>query len=311
MGQTATDLRYYEKIECLPARGNITLRVVGDIEAPNARLKEGSCGDDLWQLQQALAFLGFLNPSSVGGQWDCPTEDALKAFQRSVNLKADADYGGQSQAALEIALGGGQKSPEAERKRYDYFKKVIEGVGTFETGVNYMNVIGVRSLSNHKKVTNTQNAYDDSIYVLWLDAGGEKHCEHFKATVDPGKFAKYYNAKGDAHLVDGQYKYKVGTHKGYAALNQAEKVCIWRDKNKDGDQDADETTEYWGYYGINIHAGGTTDNVGNWSAGCQVIWGGKTGVPYKRFMTLMNTDPDKKMFYTLVDSSDLSGNVPT
>ena len=30
-----------------------------------------------------------------------------------------------------------------------------------------------------------------------------------------------------------------------------------------------------GWFGINLHAGGTGSNVKNWSAGCQIIWGGR------------------------------------
>ena len=42
-------------------------------------------------------------------------------------------------------------------------------------------------------------------------------------------------------------------------------------KNKDGIRESDSVVET-GYFNINLHAGGTTESVGNWSAGCQVIW---------------------------------------
>lgn len=323
MSDLKKDLRYFERVDCLPTGGTVTLRVVGGYAAPETHEVKGG-RDGVWQLQQSLAYFGFLEASKVDGKRDAATDAALKSFQGSANLVRDAIYGPKSQQALHIALNGSQASAPAstessssstsstaEEQRYDYFRKVIEGIGKFVTGANEKNVLGVRAFSNHKKVTNSKNAYDDTIYVLWLDAQGKKHCEHFRATTDPGSFAKYYNEKGDAHLVDGQYRYKVGTHKGYAAMNQAEEVLIWRDQDKDGVKDAGEAKTYSGWFGINIHAGGTTNNVGEWSAGCQVIWGGKTGVPYTRFMALMNSDPDKKIFYTLTDSSKLPpGNIP-
>lgn len=60
-----------------------------------------------------------------------------------------------------------------------------------------------------------------------------------------------------------------------------------------------------GWFGINIHAAGTTDWVNNWSAGCQVIHGGVRGEAWKRFDRLVYEIADqrqKRIPYTLLSS---------
>lgn len=106
------DVRYFELVEDVPGGTTVTLRLVDRIGAPDPTLRSGSSGDAVRRLEQALAFLGHLEPSRVDGTWDEQTAAALEAFQRSAGLKDDAIYGPKSHDALEIALGAtGEVSP--------------------------------------------------------------------------------------------------------------------------------------------------------------------------------------------------------
>jgi hypothetical protein len=182
---------------------------------------------------------------------------------------------------------------------------------------NRLNICGLRGaewVSNHsvRLVENVADRYNDSIVVF-----GTKF-RVFRASVDPGAYytSKPLNSKGCAHLKNGAYLYVKGKHRKYDALRQAEgtsgKVTVWRDKDKDHKWDEGEVEES-GHFGINIHAGGTTDKVGKWSAGCQVLWGGrKKGSPWEAFMKLIdeaaspkNPKRQKHFRYVLIDGHQL------
>lgn len=77
---------------------------------PTARLSQGSKGEQVRELQNALVKLGFMTQAQMNtgpGTFGPRTDAALKAFQRSHGLTADGIYGPRSQAALRSALGGG------------------------------------------------------------------------------------------------------------------------------------------------------------------------------------------------------------
>ena len=86
-----------------------------------------------------------------------------------------------------------------------------------------------------------------------------------------------------------------------------QKPSQYGDKNKDGIRESDSIVET-GYFGINLHAGGTTESVGNWSAGCQVIWGGRgQDSPFDKFMQDVENlvSVNSVVHYTLVNSLNL------
>jgi hypothetical protein len=181
----------------------------------------------------------------------------------------------------------------SEEECYQTYRAVIEDVGEFDTSDNHMNILGVRGFQGGDMVENVPNEYNDSIIVLWRDSDGS-HCREYKASVDPGKNyteTSFFPEKGCAHLIDGQYLYKIGLHKGeYEALVQAGDVLIWRDYDKDYEYNDEELVEE-GYFGINIHAGGLSDAVDAFSAGCQVIHGGREGKAWMEFVELAKSHP--------------------
>lgn len=68
-------------------------------------LKKGDTGDDVREMQRDLIKLGFKLPEfGVDGDFGSETENAVKAFQKAVNVTVDGVFGATSFAALTNAL---------------------------------------------------------------------------------------------------------------------------------------------------------------------------------------------------------------
>jgi len=129
-----------------------------------------------------------------------------------------------------------------------------------------------------------------------------------RATTGPGRYWTQTNPHpgGAAHLVWGQHIYKKGKHKGHPALVSAGGLDrVWRDRDGDFTQDADELVEE-GNFGIHVHAGGTGESVGGWSAGCIAIHGGYDGEPYRMLLERVEKHPQKLFDLTLWGARDLA-----
>lgn len=75
-----------------------------------------------------------------------------------------------------------------------------------------------------------------------------------------------------------------GEHKGHPALRAfQESNRVWRDENGNFKPDEGECV-FVGTFGVNIHAGGSTNYIGKWSAGCINVFGGWEGRPWKALM---------------------------
>ena len=166
-----------------------------------------------------------------------------------------------------------------------------------------INVIGVRNLAMGRRVT---NKFDDMIYVAYKELGSW-HLFSAPITSDPGSYyvrKKLLNPKGVAILKAGQHLnvYAIRLHQGkYEALCQTYgPVTVYRDANKDETYDLKVTES--GSFGINIHkAGSDSQNVDNWSAGCQVF---KRGRDFDGFMKIIRAykERTKNIFtYTLLE----------
>ena len=217
---------------------------------------------------------------------------------------------------------GAQTAPQDdEAKRYDWVKSIVEstdvkdwsagtvlGKGIFDTQPWKMNVLGLRGwIDGQGKVTNTENKWNDTFYVAYVDDQGVKRCEAFLATTDPGHIsASEMNAKGVAHLCDNQYRFKRGRHHGSRnAMNQAEPFFVWRDPDQHGTYQGNELIEF-GWFGINNHdAYQSGSTVGDSSEGCQVVWGDYTKPQVLRYFWLMGQDPEGVVKYTLRDANDV------
>jgi len=129
----------------------------------------------------------------------------------------------------------------------------------------------------------------------------------WEGSVDPGDDYTYSptNPAGVAHLCDGKWTYHLGEHKGHPALVQAGPVQVWRDYDEDFAQDAGEVVES-GWFGINIHAGGTGPTIDDYSAGCQIIRGGWTGDPWLTFYERCEAAGQANFNYYLLPASDVA-----
>lgn len=214
-------------------------------------------------------------------------------------------------------ISTGRLAPDDEAEQFDYYMGAIRQFhpNVIDPPAHTVELLAITGWVDGGIVDNTRNLYNDTILQIWMD-GTTKRVQAFKASTAPGIFKKFYNSKGDAHLVkcsggttDGRYMYKVGKHKGYVALNQAEDFKVWRDPDKDGIQKPTSLIES-GQFGINIHTSDSGSKVNNWSAGCQIIWGGESSLEWSEFIarldgpSAVHMDPDA-IYYTLINSQDM------
>lgn len=143
----------------------------------------------------------------------------------------------------------------------------------------------------------------------------------FRGTTIPGIFYTQHpdNPKGAAHLltledaasVDGvkPWSFRRGLHHGDSrnpCLIQNESFIVRRDANRDGVAGADEPLDK-GDFGIHIHHGGMSADIGVWSAGCQVIWGGNaSGSPWDTFFQDVLSSGQHSWLYFLIDAQALA-----
>jgi hypothetical protein len=135
------------------------------------------------------------------------------------------------------------------------------------------NIFGIRWEENQK-----ESKFND-ILGMTLEEGKVLMA---KGTTDPSwaYTLSPMNSLGCAHVCLGYHRaiWQVGTHsKGKRSEHQAlvqtgNTIKIWRDSNKDGLFNGKEKI-YKGYFGINFHGTGKiegVEDIGPWSAGCQV-----------------------------------------
>ena len=168
-----------------------------------------------------------------------------------------------------------------------------------------LNIVGVRS-KNPKP-----NKFNDTLCVFWKHEG-LKTLLQFQITTLPGLhwLKKPMNPKGCAILKPGQYRrsYILRLHRGkYLALCQNKDVTVYRDDDKDTEWDMLDVTETTGMYGINIHRASAyteLDNVGLYSAGCQVF---SNPEEFSFFINLCERSQElwgENFTYTLINEED-------
>ncbi|MCH2216329.1 MAG: hypothetical protein MK086_14275 [Flavobacteriales bacterium] len=184
----------------------------------------------------------------------------------------------------------------ARKKRYEIYKAPFK-----------LNIWGVRS-KNVKP-----NKFDDQLHIFFKGNGGmlRKWFHYiFPITTDPGTYwlKNPMNAQGTAMLAEGQYKntYRIDLHRGkyYALCQRLGKVKVLRDYNRDAVLDFQNGIPEWGKFGINIHRArrtGTTYEVDNHSAGCQVFQKAEDFDSFMRLCEMHAEWNENKFTYTLID----------
>lgn len=191
--------------------------------------------------------------------------------------------------------------PSVEQLKKVFWKKGYE----LREGEYELNIIGIRN------DTAKPNSFDDLICVLFKDEYGDDTLLYFPATTDPGTYWLEHpmNIEGCAIMQEGQYKdvYKVGTHRGYKALQQIGNINYVRDNDKDNVLDFDAPKKVVGVFATNIHhadPNGISVLVEKWSAGCQVIQKG-----WQEFIELCEKSrliTECNLFdYTLINLNDI------
>ena len=152
----------------------------------------------------------------------------------------------------------------------------IKSLPSFKAIPKSKYIVGIRSTED------ATDKFDDKFYLF----EGETFLHVTTGTTNPGApvlqggFLKYNNA-GAAVVKSNSWYYDVwayGLHMGkMPALKQVGPITVHRDGDKDGK--AEELgAPITGLYGINFHAAtynnffrGVQENIGEWSAGCQVV----------------------------------------
>lgn len=173
----------------------------------------------------------------------------------------------------------------------EWCEEIIKGVYPSYESEKEVLLFGCRGYflnSMGAKGRNDRGIYDDGIFVLSPFVFAS-----FNANTDPSIYRKGSGTgskKGVANLKVGVWDYQKGLHKGYQAFVQAGKVTVIRDGNPD--------YEDIGYFGINIHKGGS---IGTSSLGCQTILASQ----WPSFKSLVYSELDrvrqKKFKYVLVE----------
>ncbi len=270
--------------------------------------------EEIKQLQRDLKRLGY-DPGAVDGMRSMPTINAIRSFQSEHGLRVDGIAGPWTLEHLRIALEEMEQTRPADDELQlpflpplldgGFLRDLVRGAGhTWTTRWDYINLVGVRGWAGGRHVENLFNAYNDTLFVVV--GGMVRAVEAFQATVDPGQLREP-NPHGVAHLAPGHYLYKSGIHRGREkALVQARPVTVLRYFDEDPDRMAPMRERGW--FGINIHRGGTSASVGPWSAGCQVIHGSR----WPRFLELIKRaeSAGQRLFrYSLFEGADIEAEL--
>lgn len=172
----------------------------------------------------------------------------------------------------------------------------------------------------NRNTPNAPDLYNDCVVLFWKEAessdddkevlrgeGGVLRVRVLRATTEPGRYYTQINPHpaGAANLVWGHHLYKHGRHRGHPALVSASGLDrVWRDRDGDFSQDMTERV-YIGRFGIHVHAGGTAQSIGRWSAGCIAIYGGYEGEPYLFFLDRIERHPARLFNLVLWGARDL------
>ena len=157
------------------------------------------------------------------------------------------------------------------------------------------------------------NKFDDSMNIFYKNNSGSWEFMSCFCTTDTGNTYLLNPDKvvGTAIVVPGQYinSHQIGLHRDeYTALVQRGLIKVTRDFNKDNVLDFRTGREESGYFGINIHratSSGTSSDVNNYSAGCQVF---ANSSDFAKFISLCQQHSNmygNNFTYTLLEENDL------
>jgi len=193
-----------------------------------------------------------------------------------------------------------------KRLSLDELKERLRGLGYifFDGNKPYnVNLIGVRCKN---RIANT---FDDHFHIAYRDRELRMRHYIFPCTTDAGTehLSVPLRSKGTAIVVPTQYRglWGLGLHAGkYRALVQVEPIEVYRDNNRDNVLNLDPSTIEKGMFGINLHRASSWNNVeevGRYSAGCQVIQDHKDFELVMKVCEVAALEYSNSFTYTLID----------
>jgi len=207
-----------------------------------------------------------------------------------------------------------------ESEAYDLYQRIAERTTgeLLNTHTERRTVVGLRGAYPGQIAWhgNTPNKFNDTLVLLWQEAGTGKHVREFPVNTDTG--AVDFGPDSSSSLrPNRRYAYVNGWHNTYNALHIDESAYRVRDDtNGNGHWDSDRNgwlppatgDDYFrNGSGHNIHMGSVNAPLGdakvqNWSAGCQVIPGMANWI---EFITNAWTAEGDTVDYFLVDVRDI------
>jgi len=262
------------------------------------------------EIQEELVHLGY-DPGIIDGLAGPKTRRATRRFQLDRGLTPDGIAGPLTFAALLAAqaeIHGDQPHPEDELDSLppelseDFFFQISAAASmlgiSLSASTQGLMLVGIRGWVGGTAVENRFDLYNDTI--ITVESSGRM--TPWKASVDPGKLRES-NPRGIAHLLPGLYSYRLGLHrKRETALVQAGPVTVERYFDE-GVLNGKITRES-GWFGINIHRGGSGNRVANWSAGCQVIHG-RDWPSFIAIVLAAASAGQRRFLYLLLNGTDL------
>ncbi|MEI9909785.1 MAG: hypothetical protein WDO71_08965 [Bacteroidota bacterium] len=166
-----------------------------------------------------------------------------------------------------------------------------------------LNIVGIRADST------IPNRFDDEIHVFYKNNINQWIHYIFPATTDPGTYwlKSPMHPQGTAILMQGQYRdaYQIGLHRGkYYALVQRKPITVMRDYDRNAILDFRNGKLDTGLFGVNIHRAslnGTTKEVDQYSAGCQVFANINDFNLFMQLCEKHKTLYDNSFTYSLID----------
>jgi len=285
--------------------------VAASAAVPGRTLKKGHRGDDVSEMQKALAAAGF-NPGRIDGVFGDKTDAAVRSFQAQRQLKVDGAVGPKTRAAL--SLGDIFETakitsicppyrPKFTAAELDSFCKALKFA---DAPVKILGIRGHYRDSMGKVGKNDRRIYDDAIVVILDD--GTYHT--YNANTDPSGRRPGHGTgkyKGMATLVEGLWSgvYTMRKHKQqYDALCQdGGPVTVRRDADDSVPNsnivkvNGEKFYLHTGMFGINIHRGASNSTS---SEGCQTIYPPQWDEFQKLVYKVMKSKKMKTVEYGLV-----------
>jgi hypothetical protein len=201
------------------------------------------------------------------------------------------------------------ESTVAKHESVPFFAEQINkrGKPAFPSAACQVALFGIR---HEGKATGfRENTADDTISMARLDTDGLPQVYEYVGTTESGLFKSVINPAGDFKMLPGFYFFQHGLHKGkFRCLVQTGPILGERAKKGQDFNETDDKTWQITDGSLHIHAGiMNVENVGMWSAGCQVIaggWEGKAWVEFYKYCKLATNSP---IPYVLVNEADIPG----